>query len=243
MQLKQYQETAITELLDKAKKLLVYTGNKKMVFKAPTGSGKTIMMAEFLKRLVDDSEVKSPLSFIWTAPRQLHIQSRTKLETYFEDTRALKCSFFEDLDDTNIGQNEVLFFNWESINREDNIYIRENERDNNLSNALSKTKEDGRQIILVIDECHHHAITDISQGLIQMIDPKLTIEVSATPVVTGPDETVTAQLDDVKVEGMIKKAVLLNPEFENILKDGKVESRLNTDTEDIVIDAALKKRK
>ena len=243
MQLKQYQETAIKELLDKAKKLLGYTGNKKMVFKAPTGSGKTIMMAEFLKRLVDDRSVKTPLSFIWAAPRQLHIQSRGKLETYFEDTRVLKCSFFEDLDDIKIDQNEILFFNWESINREDNIYIRDNERDNNLSNALDKTKSEGRQIILVIDECHHHATSDISQGLIQMIDPKLTIEVSATPVVTGPDETITAQLDDVKAEGMIKKAVLLNPEFENIFKNGKIESRLNTDTEDIVIDAALKKRK
>jgi type III restriction enzyme len=52
MQLKIYQEDAIADLLDKAKKLLSADGGKKLVFKAPTGSGKTIMMAEFLKQLV-----------------------------------------------------------------------------------------------------------------------------------------------------------------------------------------------
>ncbi len=61
MQLKIYQEDAISDLLDKAKKLLSAGGGKKLVFKAPTGSGKTIMMAEFLKQLVDDKEIKQPL--------------------------------------------------------------------------------------------------------------------------------------------------------------------------------------
>ncbi|MGB9762452.1 MAG: DEAD/DEAH box helicase family protein, partial [Minisyncoccia bacterium] len=99
MQLKIYQKNAIDELLAKAKKLLSLNGGKKLVFKAPTGSGKTIMMAEFLKQLVDDREVSQSLGFIWAAPHKLHIQSREKLENYFETSRALKCSYFEDLDD------------------------------------------------------------------------------------------------------------------------------------------------
>jgi len=70
MQLKIYQQNAIDELLEKAKRLLGYSGSKKLVFKSPTGSGKTIMMAELLKQLVDDRDVRQPLSFIWTAPRQ-----------------------------------------------------------------------------------------------------------------------------------------------------------------------------
>jgi len=44
MQLKIYQEDAIADLLDKAKKLLSADCGKKLVFKAPTGSGKTIMI-------------------------------------------------------------------------------------------------------------------------------------------------------------------------------------------------------
>lgn len=95
MLLKDYQTTAIKELFSKSKKLLGYPDNKKLIFKAPTGSGKTIMMAEFLKQLCEDREIKQPLSFIWTAPRQLHSQSCEKLDMYYETSRALQCSFFE----------------------------------------------------------------------------------------------------------------------------------------------------
>ncbi|MEW6557270.1 MAG: DEAD/DEAH box helicase family protein [Elusimicrobiota bacterium] len=242
MQLKNYQETAIKELLGRARKLLGYPDSKKLVFKSPTGSGKTIMMAEFLKQLIEDGELKQPLSFIWTAPRHLHEQSRKKLENYFEDSRALKCSFFEDLDDRRIGESEILFFNWESINKTDNIYIRDNEQENNLSNILEKTREENREIILVIDEAHHHATSDISKKLIEDINPKLTIEVSATPVVENPDDSVTVQLEDVKKEGMIKKGVILNEDFKNILKSGKIKTELSSGSEELVIKQALKKR-
>lgn len=242
MQLKIYQENAIEELLEKAKKLLAYSGEKKLVFKSPTASGKTIIMAQFLKQLVEDREIKGHLSFIWAAPRKLHIQSREKLERYFEESRALKCSFFEDLDDRKIDENEILFFNWESINKADNIYIRDNEQDFNLSNVLERTKEEGREIILVIDEAHHHATSELSQRLIRDIMPKLTIEVSATPVITSPDEMLNVPLEDVKAEGMIKKAVVLNEKFINLIKKGKIESELNSGSEELVIDVSLKKR-
>jgi len=242
MQLKAYQENAIEELLAKAKRLMSYSGEKKLVFKSPTGSGKTIMMAEFLKQLVDERDLRLSLSFIWTAPRQLHTQSRNKLERYFEDSRALKCSFFEDLDDRKIGEHEILFFNWESINKADNIYIRDNEQDFNLTKVLERTKEEGREIILVIDEAHHHATSEISQRLIGDISPKLTIEVSATPVIQNPDEIISVQLEDVKTEGMIKKAVILNDEFINLLKEGKIRTQLRGSSEELVIDVALKKR-
>ena len=243
MLLKDYQTTAINELLSKSKKLLGYTDNKNLIFKAPTGSGKTIMMAEFLKQLCEDREIKQPLSFIWTAPRQLHTQSKGKLDMYYETSRALRCSFFEELEDKKIDQNEILFFNWESINKEGNIYIRENEQDNNLSNVIDQTKEEGRAIILIIDESHHHATSEISQNLIRDIAPKMTIEVSATPIIELWDEIVSVQIEDVKLEGMIKKAVILNNGFDNILKDAKILSKLSKQSEELVIDIALKQRK
>lgn len=244
MQLKTYQENAIDKLLTKSKRLLGYSGAKKLVFKSPTGSGKTIMMAEFLKLLVDDQEVKQSLGFIWAAPRQLHIQSREKIENYFERSRALKCSYFEDLEDRKINENEILFFNWESINKADNIYIRDNEQEFNLSNVLERVKEDGREIILIIDEAHHHATSEISKGLIEMIGPKLTIEVTATPAtITNEDEKVFVQLEDVKGEGMIKKAVILNDNFDNFIQQGKIKTqKLSGGSEELIIDAAINKR-
>ncbi len=243
MQLKNYQEKAVEELLKLTKELLDLSGSKKLVFKAPTGSGKTIMMAEFLKRLVNDREIRQIFSFIWTAPRpNLTNQSKTKLEAYFENTQTIKCSFFEDLNDKKIDENEILFINWEAINKKDNIYIRDNEQEFNLSKILEKTKEEGREIILIIDEIHQTAESDISQGLREMINPKLTIGVSATPKMTFPDKGVFVDLENVKKEEMVKKAIILNERFVNLLKKGKIESKLSESSDELVIDAALKKR-
>jgi len=253
MQLKIYQQNAIDELLAKAKELLSLGGGKKLVFKAPTGSGKTIMMAEFLRQLVDDREVRQSLGFIWTAPRQLHIQSREKLENYFETSRALKCSYFEDLDDRKISENEILFFNWESINKKNNVYVRDNEQDFNLSKVLERTREEGRKIILIIDESWFAAGArdkkeeQAATRLRKDINADLTIEVAATPILRDPDETVNVQIEDVKKEGMIKKAVILNDGFGKLIKDGKIYTeklgdKNIKDSDELVIAAAMKKR-
>ncbi|MDE0091816.1 MAG: DEAD/DEAH box helicase family protein [Oligoflexia bacterium] len=242
MQLKQYQEEAIKELLEKAQKLLQKTTNKSIVFKSPTGSGKTIMMAEFLKQVCNLEEFKNTLAFIWTAPRTLHIQSKKKLSQYYQETRALDCLEFEELDDRKIDCNEILFFNWESINKENNIYIRENERKNNLSSVISRTKTSGNKIILIIDESHHGAPSPKSQDLIRDIAPDLTIEVSATPDLNNPDEFVSVDIDDVKVEGMIKKSVKLNDGFITEMKENNILSNEQLSSDEIVLKEALKKR-
>lgn len=113
MILKEYQEKAVKELIRDSEELLRHRG-KKLIFKAPTGSGKTIIVAEFLKQFIQRKSSKEQYSFIWIAPRQLHLQSKEKLEIYYEESRALRCSLFEKLDDKRIGDNEILFFNWES---------------------------------------------------------------------------------------------------------------------------------
>lgn len=243
MQLKDYQNTAIKKLLSRSKELLVQSGEKKVIFKAPTGSGKTIMTAEFLKQLIDDNEIKTPLSFIWTAPRKLHTQSKEKLEKYYEDTRALECSDFEDLIDNQIGENEILFLNWESINKKDkNTIVKENEKEFYLGKIIENTKEEGCDIVLIIDESHHHATSEISQDLIRDIAPRLTIEVSATPIISNPDEIVSVPLEDVKLEGMIKKSVILNSNFKNVLSGDNLKTTLADGTDAMVLEEALKKR-
>jgi type III restriction enzyme len=248
MQLKIYQENAIDDLLNKAKKLLAYSGGKKLVFKSPTASGKTIMMAEFLKRLVNDREVKQSLGFIWTAPRQLHKQSKEKLEKYFEQSRALECKFFEDLSDRKIGENEILFFNWESINKENkNTIVKENEQEFYLSKVLELTRGEGRKIILIVDESHYAAGARDEKGeqaanrLRDAINANLTIEVSATPILKGDDD-VNVQIEEVKAQGMIKKAVLLNDGCRNIKKGNKIKSELSAASDELVIDKAIKKK-
>lgn len=243
MQLKKYQETAVNELLDTCKKLIKRDGQQKVVFKAPTGSGKTLITAEFIKRLIEEPGLHDNLSFIWTAPRKLHTQSKEKLQEYYSDSRAIECSDFEELIDRQITANEILFMNWESINKKDkNTIVKENETEFYLDKIIENTKDAGREIVLIIDESHHHATSEISHDLITDMSPKLTIEVSATPIIENPDEIVSIPLEDVKLEGMIKKSVILNPNFRNIFSGNNLKSTLADGTDAMVLDEALKKR-
>ena len=157
----------------------------------------------------------------------------------------MECSGFEDLDDRQVGENEILFFNWESINKKNAVYIRENEQENNLSSILERTRETGLAIVLIIDESHFHAQAETSQDLIAAISPNLTIEMSATPVMQNPDKMVGVDIGDVKAEEMIKKAVILNEDFKSVVRRGPTEtikSELAGSTDDIVLKEALKKR-
>ncbi len=235
IELKDYQDKAIEKLKSETIELLESSENKICVFKAPTGSGKTLMLAEALKRLVTERKYKNDLSFIWISVNQLHDQSKDKLEQYYEDSRVLKCSDFEDLEDKKIGKNEILFFNWQSINKSGNIFIRENEQDNNLSNVVSNTKDEGREIILVIDESHHTAKAEKSKEVIRDIAPKVTIEVSATPQIREVSRIVEVDFQAVKDEGMIKKEVAINLGIDKETINGK-------STDEFIIECALKKR-
>ena len=215
-----YQEEAVDKLVIQANELLERSGPKTCIFKAPTGSGKTIMMAEFLARFVENRKDGKSFSFIWAAPRKLHNQSKEKLENYYKDTRTLQCSNIEDLTDKKIGENEILFLNWESINKKDNVFVRENENDFNLTSIVENTLEEGREIILIIDESHHTASAENTRGLVEIMKPKITIEVSATPHMTS-DYRVVVEFEDVKAEGMIKKEVAINPELKEENLEGK----------------------
>ena len=237
MELKDYQTRAVDSLKANVENVLRSSENGNVIFQAPTGSGKTIMVSTLLKELVKNRKDGKKFSFVWVSVRMLHEQSKEKLEKYYEDDRLLQCSYFEDLEDRKISENEILFINWHSINKKDiNIYVRENEQDNNLNSIIQHTKEDGREIILVIDESHHTASSEKSKELIEVISPKVTIEVSATPhMQENISGWVKVNLSDVKAEEMIKSEIAVNPEFMNI--------KLGTKSSDeIVIEQALKKR-
>jgi len=237
IQLKDYQKQAVENLHRKIENSLRSSDNEVVIFQAPTGSGKTVMVSGLLKELISKREDDKRFSFIWVSVRMLHEQSKEKLEFYYEDDRALKCSYFEDLEDKKIGENEILFINWHSINKKDiNLFVRDNEQDNNLNSVVKNTKDDGRTIILIIDESHNTANSEKSKELIEIISPKITLEVSATPHLTeNIAEIEKVRLSDVKAEEMIKSEVSINPEFFDI--------KIGTQSSDeIVISEALSKR-
>jgi len=76
IELKNYQEKAIDKLRTDVDGLLNYGEGKICVFKSPTGSGKTIMVAEFLKRLVTQRTDDKDICFIWISVNKLHDQTK-----------------------------------------------------------------------------------------------------------------------------------------------------------------------
>lgn len=228
-----YQKDAVAELYERLSKMLRSDGKKTCVFKAPTGSGKTIVVANLLRRLAREKN-NIRMSVIWIAPRKLHDQSKEKLERIYSD-HAMRCSNFEDLQDNQIEQNEILFFNWESITKKNNIYIMDNERDRNLSTVIKNTRSEGRKLVLVIDESHYAAKGEKSKELIHDMSPDVTLEVSATPNLKEFDDFYPVYLDRVKEEEMIKNDILVNPEFMQL----KVGSK---DSDTMIIEQALRRR-
>jgi len=240
--LRQYQEKHVEELTNKLGEFMALDSDKVCVFKAPTGSGKTIMMAEVIKRLLDRKMDNQEMAFIWITVHRLHQQSKESLEKYYERLESVTCSYFNDLADKEIADGEILFFNWPAIYQADNIYIRDNENDFNLSSVIANTKKSGRNVILIIDESHHTASGDKSRDVINMIKPKITIEVSATPKILESDSVVSVDINEVKEEEMIKKSIQINPDLKNIVLEDNILRISDTTTDELLIKLALEKR-
>ncbi|MDE1988814.1 MAG: DEAD/DEAH box helicase family protein, partial [Patescibacteria group bacterium] len=228
-----YQKKYIKQLVSTSVGYLEDEDPKLIVFQAPTGSGKTIMLAEAMSRMVKELGGEKELSFVWISVNYLHEQSKLKLEKHFENERLLDCINIDEIQNNELEQNQIVFVNWDSLNKEGiSLFMSDNEKDWNLNKIAENTRDAGRDIVLIIDESHRTAKTSKSQEIVGMIGPKLTIEVSATPKegVTN-DHKITVKLSEVVAEGMIKQEVQINPGL------GRVQ------TNEDIIREALKKRK
>lgn len=241
--LKDYQEKKTNELFDKCIELLGMSAAKSIVFESPTGSGKTIMLAHLINLLVNKLKNKDDVCFIWLCPRPLLTnQSKEKLEEYLSDATELDFSHFDNLTDNLIRQHEILFMNWESINKKNNTIVTKNEKGNFLSNVIENTIQQGRKIVLIIDESHFAAGSEKSRELISDFNANLTIQVSATPSHDSPDEKVKVYLEQVKSEGMIKKSAILNQGYVTKLDQDNLISEANQSSDEGILIDALKKR-
>ena len=241
-----FQQKAVRKLVDETIDLLRLSGHRKtLIFKAPTGSGKTVMASQLLADLTKELQSRgdspySQVAFIWIAPNKLHQQSYFKMKNYFTESRLLRPVMYDEIDQSEgtIKAGEILFVNWESINKEKNVMVRDSEQNASLYEITRRTQEEqGLPIVVVIDEEHlfWSKSADKSAKVLQRINPKVEIRISATPK-TNSDHKVTIERQEVVNEEMIKKQVVLNPD---ITKGYNDENELNIH----LIQCALQKRK
>ena len=250
--LKPFQENTIAKLKDQFLNLWKSPhDNIPLVFKSPTGSGKTIMMAQFLRDLVGDPRFYgNDVGFIWlTFNEESYIQSKNKLFSYYGGASELDLLDLNDLSRGKLNKNSIFFINWQKIkgkSKESRKLRKDNEWGLTFDSFIEKTKEDGRKLIVIIDEEHIGSDTELAQEIIDgLIQPKITIRVSATPKYLPNAEDmaeqkggfVQAKRKEVIEAGLIKEKIIFQTEEDLNRKDFK-----GIDQDDILLELAYQKR-
>lgn len=246
--LKPFQETAISELKNQFLSLWKEPKqNIPLVFKSPTGSGKTIMLAQFLRDIVSDPRFEgNDIAFIWFSfSEDSYQQSKKKLFDYYGGASELDLIDLNDLSRGKLRKNDVFFINWQKIKgktKDSRKLRRENEQGLTFDNLINETHEDGRKIVVIIDEEHIGSDTELALEVVDgLIKPKITLRVSATPkyIPTRADTAgyVEVPRDAVVEAGLIKEKIVFQTEED---LDQKTLKRLDQD--EMLLELAYNKR-
>lgn len=221
-----YQQEAVVELTDKIVKAINAPElRRNVLFEAPTGAGKTVMACQTLASIVDALKNRGDCrfqecAFIWIAPRQLHIQSYLSIKEIFSGTRKLTPIKFDEIDQNEgIQSGEILFVNWESINKDSNKAANGGENTKSIFEIARITQEEMRlPIVAIIDEEHMFwaKTADKSKLVLDRINPKVEFRISATlkTLAVGATQKVVIDRNDVIAAEMIKKEIVLNPDID-----------------------------
>ena len=222
-----FQEKAVLKLLD----LTTDKDNKQtIVVKAPTGSGKTIILIDFVDTYLD--KVSADTAFIWLCPGKgdLEEQSRQKMRN-IAPHRATQNLF--DALQNGFAPGSTTFINWELVTKRDNTAIRDSER-KNLFDRIADAHRRNLDFIVIIDEEHSNN-TAKAKTIIDAFAAKNIIRVSATAVENKKYEFYEIDEIDVIDAGLITKALYVN--------EGIEDNAEITNDYDYLLDLADKKRK
>ena len=202
-----FQEKAVMNLLDRTT-----NSNEKqtIVMKAPTGSGKTIILIDFIDEYL--SKVNTHTAFIWLCPGKgdLEEQSRIKMQKVAPQRNTQ--NLFDALQNGFLPES-TTFINWELVTKKGNTAIRNSER-KNLFDRIADAHRNGINFIIIIDEEHSNN-TAKARTIIDAFAAKNIIRVSATAVENRRYAFFDIDELDVIDTGLITKALYVNEGVEN----------------------------
>src|SRR3990167_720400 len=259
IELKDFQKTAIDQLSNTFLALWK-TGKYRipLVFKAPTGAGKTIMMAEFLRCLDDNYQFHEDKAYLWISfgGDESYTQSKNKLYQYFNEGTDMNLKDINKLSEGKLYKNNIFFINWSKIKGTD----KESKKLRKSGGVgyggaavfdefIQKTKKE-RDIILIIDEAHTEAGEHLPlyNEIIDLLEPRIILKVTATPkdlpnisdVSQKKAGFVEALESDVIASGLIKEKIITQTEEE--IKQLGNKNLSDKDIADIMIELAYNKR-
>lgn len=251
----EFQETAVDDLIAAFKCLWSAPGDMlPIVFKAPTGSGKTYMTEKFIQNLKPVGGFTEDIAWIWiTISDELAMQSKNKFEEYFYPSVGRRLLTVADFSDGVLKRDDVLFLNWQKLVAKDadaRILRRPEEKEKAkesgyyFEDVIEATHKDGRTIVMVIDESHQSVSPLALEKVIKPANPKVIIKASATPKdePSASDDRhnraklVEVDINDVIEEGLIKEAIVSQTKEE--IESGSEEKDLDIK----LLDLAIKRR-
>jgi type III restriction enzyme len=181
-----------------------------------------------------------------------YLQSKKKIGDYYGGAGELNLLDLNDLSRGKLNKNNVFFINWQKIKdstKDGRVLRRPSERtegdDGKFDEFIKNTQKDGRELILIVDEAHRDADTQLAEELVTLINPRIILKITATPT-TIPDASeiqhkkagfVEVDRDEVVKAGLIKEKILTQTK-EDIERQEKTE----IDQDYLLLTLALNKR-
>lgn len=251
----EFQEQAVEQLLSQFKALWKQPQRQiPITLKAPTGSGKTYMTEKFICELTKQPDWVQDVAFVWiTFSDDLAMQSRDKFMDYFPTSLPGRLLTIQDFQQGAMRERDILFMNWQKLvsrSAENRVLRRpddaRNEKESGFyfEDVVELTHAEGREFILIIDESHKNVTDAAVRDVINPIDPKIILKVSATPESepTASDVNnlragfVEVNRQDVIDAGMIKRELVCQTEED-------IKKRDNEDLDELLLDLAMERRK
>jgi len=250
-----FQRKAIERLTESFLRLWEHPKSQRhLVFKSPTGSGKTFMVCHLIDQLNQLPNWNQDKAIIWiTFSDTLAMQSKEKFKDYFTTNLQNNLLTIEDFKQGKLFKNDILFINWQKLvsrSTESRIIRRpddetmQKEQGYYFEDIIENTKLDNREIIMVIDESHTHLSGLAQESVVNVVDPKVIVNVSATPTyIPNRDEEdeglaayVRIKREDVVDEGLIKEKIAIQT-------DEDLHTFDNKDLDELLIELSINKKK
>ncbi|MBR2744444.1 MAG: DEAD/DEAH box helicase family protein [Clostridia bacterium] len=205
IKLKDFQERCVEELLEQT----VFGEKKEILIQAPTGSGKTVILLDYIDRFLLENK---KYVFIWLTPGsgELEEQSQNKMKEMLAN-RATKN--LADILNNGFEEQDTAFINWENVTKKGNTALKELEK-SNLYECIENAKEEGLKFIVIVDEEHRNK-TEKAENITELFNPEHIIRVSATT--KRNDEAYNINISEMEVinSGLITKSLYINQGIEN----------------------------